>query len=96
MVCQCRDFIRDGAERGNTPSEVVQACDITLSCVSDPTALKDVCYHFTVFVVSHLLPSVYVYKHIIGSIIPPTEDFECDTGRFSVVLLACTVYSQKL
>jgi len=43
---QCRDFIRDGAEHGNTPSEVVQACDITFSCVSDPTALKDVLLQF--------------------------------------------------
>ena len=43
-VClvQCRDFVRDGAEHGSSPSEVVQACDITFSCVSDPTALKDV------------------------------------------------------
>jgi len=40
---QCRDFIRDGAEHGSSPSEVVQACDITFSCVSDPMALKDVC-----------------------------------------------------
>jgi len=39
---QCRDFIRDGAEQGNSPSEVVRACDVTFSCVSDPTALKDV------------------------------------------------------
>jgi len=34
--------VKDGAERVNTPCEVVQACDITFSCVSDPTALKDV------------------------------------------------------
>lgn len=39
---QCRDYIRDGALRGNSPCEVVQSCDITLSCVSDPSALKDV------------------------------------------------------
>ena len=34
--------MKEGALKGNSPSEVVAQCDITFSCVSDPTALKDV------------------------------------------------------
>ena len=41
-MMQCREYIRDGALKGSSPSEVVQSCDITFSCVSDQTALKDV------------------------------------------------------
>lgn len=50
-VCytQCREFVRDGADHGSTPSEVVQACDITFSCVSDPMALKDVWMIWLIF-----------------------------------------------
>jgi len=32
--------------KGNSPSEVVQSCDITFASVSDTAALKDVCYMF--------------------------------------------------
>ena len=39
---QARDFIKEGALRGNSPKEVVEQCDITFSCVSDPAALKEV------------------------------------------------------
>lgn len=39
---QCYEFTKDGALKGSTPAEVVQLCDITFSCVSDPSALKDV------------------------------------------------------
>jgi 3-hydroxyisobutyrate dehydrogenase-like beta-hydroxyacid dehydrogenase len=41
---KCRDFVKDGALHGNSPCEVVQSCDITFSCVSDPTALKDLVF----------------------------------------------------
>lgn len=41
---KCRDFVKEGALRGNSPAEVVQGCDITFSCVSDPTALKDLVF----------------------------------------------------
>ena len=34
--------MKEGALKGNSPAEVVQQCDITLSSVADPTALKDV------------------------------------------------------
>ena len=34
--------MKEGALKGNSPAEVVNQCDITFSCVSDPTALKDV------------------------------------------------------
>ena len=34
--------MREGAIKGNSPAEVVGECDITFSCVSDPTAVKDV------------------------------------------------------
>ena len=36
--------MKEGALKGNSPAEVVAQCDITFSCVSDPTALKDVSY----------------------------------------------------
>ena len=35
-----------GALKGDCPAEVVASCDITFSCVSDPTALRDVCSMF--------------------------------------------------
>jgi 3-hydroxyisobutyrate dehydrogenase-like beta-hydroxyacid dehydrogenase len=41
---KCRDYVKDGAIKGNTPSEVVQNTDITFSCVADPTALKDLVF----------------------------------------------------
>lgn len=34
--------MKAGAEEGLTPSDVVQAADITFSCVADPQAAKDV------------------------------------------------------
>ena len=39
---QCRDFVKAGAEQGQTPSDVILAADITFSCVADPQAAKDV------------------------------------------------------
>ena len=39
---QCREFVKQGSLKANSPAEVVQGCDITFSCVSDPSALKDV------------------------------------------------------
>lgn len=45
LKCQCKTFVELGAEKGSTPAEVVQSCDITISCVADSRALKDVgCY----------------------------------------------------
>lgn len=37
---KCDDFVKAGAEQGLTPSDVVQAADITFSCVADPQAAK--------------------------------------------------------
>ena len=34
--------MKAGALKGNSPCEVVQACDITFCCVADTTAVKDV------------------------------------------------------
>lgn len=41
---KCRDFIKEGALKKNTPADVVQACDVTISCISDPAAVKDVVF----------------------------------------------------
>ncbi|ESO02559.1 hypothetical protein HELRODRAFT_106726 [Helobdella robusta] len=41
---KCYEFTKDGALKGSTPAEVVQLCDITFSCVSDPAALKDLVF----------------------------------------------------
>lgn len=41
---KCREFIKEGALKGNNPSEVVQSCDITFACVSDTAALKDIVF----------------------------------------------------
>jgi len=41
---KCREFVKDCALKGNSPAEVVQQCDITFSCVSDPSALKDLVF----------------------------------------------------
>jgi hypothetical protein len=43
-VFQCRDFVKAGAEQGQTPSDVILAADITFSCVADPQAAKDVIF----------------------------------------------------
>ncbi|XP_054256835.1 cytokine-like nuclear factor N-PAC isoform X4 [Macrosteles quadrilineatus] len=41
---KCRDFVKAGAEEGLTPGDVVQAADITFSCVADPQAAKDMVF----------------------------------------------------
>ncbi|KAL5012099.1 hypothetical protein ScPMuIL_010650 [Solemya velum] len=41
---KCREFVKAGALKGNCPSEVLQSCDITFSCVSDSTAVKDLVF----------------------------------------------------
>ncbi|XP_042196986.1 putative oxidoreductase GLYR1 isoform X2 [Callorhinchus milii] len=38
---KCDPFIQEGARLGRTPAEVISTCDITLSCISDPKAAKD-------------------------------------------------------
>ncbi|XP_069761750.1 cytokine-like nuclear factor N-PAC isoform X2 [Narcine bancroftii] len=38
---KCDPFLQEGAHLGRTPAEVVSTCDITLSCISDPKAAKD-------------------------------------------------------
>ena len=37
--------MKAGALKGNSPCEVVQACDITFCCVADTTAVKDVRFY---------------------------------------------------
>lgn len=39
---KCRKFVEAGAQQAPTPSDVVDAADITFSCVSDPLAVKEV------------------------------------------------------
>ncbi|GAB6031753.1 hypothetical protein CHUAL_010166 [Chamberlinius hualienensis] len=41
---KCRDFVKCGAVKGQTPADVVAACDITFSCVADPQAAKDMVF----------------------------------------------------
>ncbi|XP_074110544.1 nucleosome-destabilizing factor [Cotesia typhae] len=41
---KCNDFVKAGADHGLTPSDVVQAADITFSCVADPQAAKDMVF----------------------------------------------------
>lgn len=43
-VTKCRKFIEAGATQATTPSDVVDAADITFSCVSDPVAVKEVSF----------------------------------------------------
>lgn len=41
---KCKEFLSSGAFKGNNPAEVVQACDITFTCVADSTAVKDLVF----------------------------------------------------
>jgi 3-hydroxyisobutyrate dehydrogenase len=41
---KCRDFVKAGAIKGQTPADVVSASDITFTCVSDPHAAKDMVF----------------------------------------------------
>ncbi|KAI0210115.1 hypothetical protein LSAT2_005119 [Lamellibrachia satsuma] len=43
-IILCREFVKIGALKGNSPSEVITSCDMTFSCVSDPSALKDLVF----------------------------------------------------
>ncbi|XP_023222216.1 putative oxidoreductase GLYR1 homolog [Centruroides sculpturatus] len=40
----CRDFVKAGAVKGQTPADVVAAADITFCCVSDPQAAKEMVF----------------------------------------------------
>lgn len=42
-LSKCRKFSDAGAEVAPTPCDVIDRVDITFSCVSDPTAAKQVC-----------------------------------------------------
>lgn len=53
MYFQCRDFVKAGALKGNSPCEVVQQCDITFCCVADTTAVKDVSFFSNFKYVKH-------------------------------------------
>ncbi|XP_043188188.1 putative oxidoreductase GLYR1 homolog [Amphibalanus amphitrite] len=41
---KCDDFVKAGAERGLTPSDVISAADVTFCCVSDPQVAKDIIF----------------------------------------------------
>lgn len=41
---KCNEFTNAGALKGSTPCEVIDLCDITFSCVADPSALKDLVF----------------------------------------------------
>uniref|UniRef100_A0A0B7AEJ4 Cytokine-like nuclear factor N-PAC n=1 Tax=Arion vulgaris TaxID=1028688 RepID=A0A0B7AEJ4_9EUPU len=41
---KCREFVKAGALKGNNPADVVQSCDITFTCVSDSTAVRDIMF----------------------------------------------------
>nr|CAB3249652.1 glyoxylate/succinic semialdehyde reductase 1 [Phallusia mammillata] len=38
---KCKQLLSAGAKEGTSPADVVQQCDITFSCVSDSTAVRD-------------------------------------------------------
>ncbi|RBW46888.1 NAD(P)-dependent oxidoreductase [Psychromonas sp. B3M02] len=40
---KCSALVAQGAKQGNTPREVAEACDITFTIVSDPTAALAIC-----------------------------------------------------
>lgn len=42
IILQCTEFEKAGAIVGMTPSDVIQASDITFSCVANPQAAKEV------------------------------------------------------
>ena len=44
-LTKCRKFVDAGATQATTPSDVVDAADITFSCVSDPQAVKEVSFY---------------------------------------------------
>ncbi|XP_063228263.1 cytokine-like nuclear factor N-PAC isoform X2 [Bacillus rossius redtenbacheri] len=41
---KCRDFVRAGAEQGQTPSDVISMADITFSCIADPATAKEIVF----------------------------------------------------
>lgn len=41
---KCNKFMEAGAQFGRTPSDVIEAADITFSCVADPQASKDMVF----------------------------------------------------
>ena len=41
---KCKDFVSAGAVKVTTPADVVSACDITFSCLSDPAAVKEIVF----------------------------------------------------
>ncbi|XP_052130777.1 cytokine-like nuclear factor N-PAC [Frankliniella occidentalis] len=41
---KCDEFVKVGAAHGLTPSDVIQAADITFSCVANPQAAKDMVF----------------------------------------------------
>lgn len=42
LLFQCSEFEKAGAQIGTTPSDVIEASDITFSCVANPQAAKEV------------------------------------------------------
>lgn len=41
---KCRDFVKVGAVKGQTPADVVAVSDVTFACVADPQAAKDMVF----------------------------------------------------
>ena len=56
--------MKAGALKGNSPCEVVQACDITFCCVADTTAVKDV--RFYSFIQCSFYMGLDVAKPVFG------------------------------
>lgn len=41
---KCKDFVKAGATKVTTPADVVASSDVTFSCLSDPTAVKEIVF----------------------------------------------------
>ncbi|KAK6172506.1 hypothetical protein SNE40_016142 [Patella caerulea] len=41
---KCKEFVKAGALRGTSPSDVIQSSDITFTCVSDSLAVRDIVF----------------------------------------------------
>ncbi|KAJ8895248.1 hypothetical protein PR048_000573 [Dryococelus australis] len=44
ILMYCRDFVKAGAEQGQTPSDVISMADITFSCIADPATAKEIVF----------------------------------------------------
>lgn len=46
LLTQCDELVAEGAVLGQTPAEVVQACEITFAMLADPAAAEAVGFQY--------------------------------------------------